>query len=236
MQVKAILFDIDGTLVDSNDLHVLAWREAFESIGMNFSGPEIHAQIGKGADMLIPALVPDLDAATCQELGKLQGGIFRRKYRASVKPFRHAFELLAHSSECQQQVVLASSASQDDLSHYMDELNIRELVAATTSGGEVENTKPSPDIFSTALAKLKGVTAEEVMVVGILPTTSRRPAKLAFPQWRCGPEGLRMSSCGMLARLPFTMTSLRCCRITPTPHWVIISNDRSSPVGPREAR
>lgn len=169
MQVKAILFDIDGTLVDSNDLHVLAWREAFESIGMNFSRPEIHAQIGKGADMLIPALVPDLDAATCQELGKLQGGIFRRKYRASVKPFRHAFELLAHSSECQQQVVLASSASQDDLSHYMDELNIRELVAATTSGGEVENTKPSPDIFSTALAKLKGVTAEEVMVVGDSP-------------------------------------------------------------------
>lgn len=169
MLVKAILFDIDGTLVDSNDLHVLAWREAFESIGMNFSGPEIHAQIGKGADMLIPALVPDLDAATCQELGKLQGGIFRRKYRASVKPFRHAFELLAHSSECQQQVVLASSASQDDLSHYMDELKIRELVAATTSGGEVENTKPSPDIFSTALAKLKDVTTEEVMVVGDSP-------------------------------------------------------------------
>lgn len=169
MQVKAILFDIDGTLVDSNDLHVLAWREAFENIGMNFSGPKIHAQIGKGADMLIPALVPDLDAATCQELGKLQGGIFRRKYRASVKPFRHAFELLAHSSECQQQVVLASSASQDDLSHYMDELKIRELVAATTSGGEVENTKPSPDIFSTALAKLKDVTTEEVMVVGDSP-------------------------------------------------------------------
>lgn len=47
MQVKAILFDIDGTLVDSNDLHVLAWREAFESIGMNFSEPKIHAQIGK---------------------------------------------------------------------------------------------------------------------------------------------------------------------------------------------
>lgn len=51
--------------------------------------------------MLIPALVPELDAATCQELGKLHGEIFRRKYRASVKLFRHAFELLAHSNECQ---------------------------------------------------------------------------------------------------------------------------------------
>ena len=61
MQIKAILFDIDGTLVDTNDMHVLAWEEAFAGIGAKFDRQVVHDQIGKGSDMLVPTLLPDLD-------------------------------------------------------------------------------------------------------------------------------------------------------------------------------
>lgn len=61
MPIQAVLFDIDGTLVDSNDFHVAAWQEAFATIGARFDAQVIHDQIGKGTDMLVPALVPDVD-------------------------------------------------------------------------------------------------------------------------------------------------------------------------------
>ncbi|MFA6156501.1 HAD family hydrolase [Mesorhizobium sp.] len=169
MHVTAILFDIDGTLVDSNDLHVLAWEEAFLGAGKRFERQVIHDQIGKGADMLVPTLIPEANAETQKELGQAQGRIFREKYLRQVRPFPNARELLAHAHGLGQQVALASSASEDDLVHYLDLLKARNIVAATTSSADVERTKPAPDIFSTALAKLPGVSPRQAIVVGDTP-------------------------------------------------------------------
>jgi phosphoglycolate phosphatase-like HAD superfamily hydrolase len=169
MQIKAILFDIDGTLVDSNDMHVIAWQEAFAGIGATFDRQAVHDQIGKGADMLVPTLLPGLDEAAQVKLGEAHGRIFKAKFLSGVRPFKQAHDLLAHAHGLGQQVVLASSASEAELDHYLDLLDARALVAATTSSDDVQRTKPAPDIFATALKKISGIDAKEALVVGDTP-------------------------------------------------------------------
>ena len=169
MQIKATLFDIDGTLVDSNDLHVLAWEEAFANIGKSFDRQVIHDQIGKGTDMLVPTLLPGLDEESQEKLGEAHGSVFKSKFLKQVKPFPHAHDLLAYTHGRGQRVVLASSASAAELEHYLGLLDAHDLVDATTSSDDVENTKPAPDIFAVALGKLAGIDASEVIVVGDTP-------------------------------------------------------------------
>ena len=169
MVIKAILFDIDGTLVDSNDQHVLAWEEAFASVGASFDRQAIHDQIGKGTDMLVPALLPGANEALQEQLGDAHGKVFKARFLETIAAFSGARELLVRVSDAGQKVVLASSASKPELDHYLDLLDARDLVSATTSADDVENTKPAPDIFATALEKLAPLRADEVMVVGDTP-------------------------------------------------------------------
>ena len=169
MAITAVLFDIDGTLVDSNDHHVLAWKEAFAGIGARFDRQVIHDQIGKGTDMLVPTLLPDLNEEAQERLGKAHGDAFKARYLAEVKPFPGARDLLARTHAAGLRVVLASSASTDELDHYLDLLDARALVSETTSADDVERTKPAPDIFATALDKIGSPPADEVIVIGDTP-------------------------------------------------------------------
>ena len=169
MAIKAVLFDIDGTLVDSNDLHVLAWEEAFDGVGVKFDRQMIHDQIGKGADMLVPTLLPETDEAQQKKLGDAHGEVFKSKFLEQVQPFTRARDLLVRVKRDGQRVVLASSASKAELDHYLDLLDARDLVSATTTSEDVENTKPAPDIFATAMKKIAPVGADEVIVVGDTP-------------------------------------------------------------------
>ncbi|HYF16848.1 MAG TPA: HAD family hydrolase [Ramlibacter sp.] len=177
MQVRAVLFDIDGTLVDSNAMHVLAWQEAFAESGFQLDAQVVHGQIGKGADMLIPALVPDPDPAVQKKLSDAHASIFKAKYLHRARPFDRAHDLLAHAHGLGQKVALASSASGSELEHYLDLLDARGLVSVTTSADEVEHTKPAPDIFARALAKLPGLGPADVFVVGDTPYDVEAAAK-----------------------------------------------------------
>ncbi|WP_164549766.1 HAD family hydrolase [Altericroceibacterium xinjiangense] len=169
MTIKAVFFDIDGTLVDSNDYHVTAWEEAFARSGSTVARHEIHGQIGKGADMLIPALLPDADDETRHQLAQAHGTIFKSAFLERVEPFPSARDLLLRTQESGLQVVLASSASQGELDHYLQLLDAQSIVTATTCADDVEHTKPDPDIFASALSKLPGVEASEVIVIGDTP-------------------------------------------------------------------
>jgi HAD superfamily hydrolase (TIGR01509 family) len=169
MTIKAIFFDIDGTLVDSNEQHVLAWAEAFERVGASPDRQSIHQQIGKGADNLIPALMPDADEGLRERLAEAHGEIFKGKYLERIEPFPGARDLLARVRESGREVVLASSASAPELEHYLDLLDARDLVAETTSADDVAHTKPAPDIFASALDKVAPLEAGEVIVVGDTP-------------------------------------------------------------------
>lgn len=189
MAYSAVFFDIDGTLVDSNAFHVLAWQEAFAAIGAQFDRQTIHDQIGKGTDMLVPSLLPDADDAQQEALGKAHDTIFKSRFLDRVAPFPGARDLLARAAAAGRTVVLASSASQGELDHYLDLLDARGLVSATTSADDVERTKPAPDIFAAALDKVAPRPAGDVVVVGDTPYDVEAAA-------RCGMAAVAVRSGG----------------------------------------
>ncbi len=167
--LKAVLFDIDGTLIDSNGCHVQAWAEAFRRLGAHVDDRAIHDQIGKGADMLIPALWPGATDAQRKRLEAAHGQVFQGEFLDRAQPFPGASSLLRRVHQAGRKVVLASSAPKTELERYMDVLGVRDLVSRTTTADDVENTKPAPDILSVALKTLAPLTAEEVIMVGDTP-------------------------------------------------------------------
>jgi len=177
MTIKAILFDLDGTLVDSNDFHVKAWQEVFHDAGHAFDDRAIHEQIGKGADNFVPALLPGVSQSEQERLGDAHGHEFKSKYLDRIRAFPGARDLLIRAHQAGQRIVLASSASRGELEHYMGLLDIDDIVAQTTSADDVQSTKPAPDIFATALAKVSPLSANEVIVVGDTPYDIEAAAK-----------------------------------------------------------
>lgn len=170
MSLKAVLFDVDGTLIDSNDFHVAAWREAFREVGQNVAADKIHAQIGKGGDNLLPALCDaEFVAAQGEALETRHGEIFKARYMDKVRPFpgvRALFERIAGDGV---KIMLASSGSKEEVAHHLELIGCADLVTATTSTDDAEHSKPDPDIFAAALAKLGDVAASESVVVGDSP-------------------------------------------------------------------
>lgn len=174
--IKAVLFDIDGTLIDSNDLHVEAWHQIFAESGHEIDRARIHGQIGKGGDNLVPALLPELGKPEQKTLADGHGRLFKQLFLGRAKPFPGARELLERVHAKGRKVVLASSASQEELEHYINLLDVGNIVAATTSIDDVKTSKPAPDIFAVALRKA-GVEADEAIAVGDSPYDVRSAAK-----------------------------------------------------------
>lgn len=165
MPIEAVLFDIDGTLVDSNEQHVNAWAFAFREEGHPQELDDIRTQIGKGGDLLVPELLPDVNEAIRERISERHGDHFKDMYLGNVHPFEGATELIERTHASGRKVVLASSATQDELDHYVELLGIKPLVAAMTSIDDVETSKPEPDIFGVALEKA-GVASSNAVVVG----------------------------------------------------------------------
>ena len=168
MPKTAILFDIDGTLVDSNDAHVAAWDQAFRQHDYDFDCATIHDQIGKGGDNLLPALVPDAPEAVRQALENAHAEIYKRDYLERVQLFPGARELLLKTREAGKKVVLASSASRPELDHYVELLGAAEIIHAATSKDDVAHSKPYPDIFLAAAGHAEA-DPSEALVIGDTP-------------------------------------------------------------------
>ena len=165
MTIEAVLFDVDGTLVDSNEQHVNAWAFAFREEGHPQELDDIRAQIGKGGDLLVPELLPDVDDAVRKRISTRQGDRFKDMYLDNVRAFEGAAELIKRVHASGRKVVLASSAKQDELEHYVGLLGVKSLITATTSIDDVETSKPEPDIFGVALEKIS-VEPSNAIVVG----------------------------------------------------------------------
>lgn len=169
--VKAIIFDIDGTLLDSVDLHARAWQEAFEHFGYSFPFEKIRAQIGKGGDQLIPVFLSEQDQQSKgDELKEYRGELFKKKYLNQVKPFSGVRDLFLKIKSNGQQSALASSAKGDELKIFAKIAEVDDLVDTSSSSADAEKSKPHPDIFEATLAKLgDSVSRKDVVVVGDSP-------------------------------------------------------------------
>ena len=172
-----MLFDVDGTLVDTNSLHAVAWREAFRHFGHDFPLDTIRTQIGKGGDNLIPTLLPDLPDARREEIDAWRGDLFKRDYLPSAMPFPCVRELFERLMEDEIRIVLASSSSKAEVAFHLDLIAAEDLVAAFTSKDDVESSKPCPDIFEAALTKVAPIPPEEVLVVGDSPWDMKAAAR-----------------------------------------------------------
>ena len=165
--VTAVIFDVDGTLVDSVDLHAEAWRVAFLRFGKKISFEEVRRQIGKGADQLMPVFLSrDELAKFGDELNQSRSELFKREFLPRIKAFpgvRHLFQRIRHDHK---RIALASSAKGDELTTYKAIACIDDLVEAETSSDDADKSKPYPDIFQAALAQLGDISADEVVVVG----------------------------------------------------------------------
>ena len=126
MPITAALFDLDGTLVDSNEFHGQAWAEALRDGGYDIAEDAIRGQIGKGGDNLVPSLLPGIAEDAQEALSKREGEIYKAQYLGRVRPFPHARDLIVRTHEAGIKIILASSAGADDLDHYVDLLDIRD--------------------------------------------------------------------------------------------------------------
>jgi HAD superfamily hydrolase (TIGR01509 family) len=176
MTIEALLFDIDGTLVDSNDLHVEAWMEVFGRHGLSPDRDAVRAQIGKGGDLLVPSLFPDRSEAEQEAMADGHGEVFKARFLDRVQPFPDAAALVRRAHEAGLKVALASSASQSELEHYVGLLGLKSAVDATTTIDDVEQSKPAADIFAVAVRKL-GVAPERTLAIGDTPYDVEAAAK-----------------------------------------------------------
>ncbi len=169
--VKAVIFDIDGTLLDSVDLHAQAWQEAFRHFDHEIPFEEVRSQIGKGGDQLLPFFLPEDEVKRRgKEIEQYRSELFKRKYLSQVKPFPGVRELFLKVKSEGQKVGLASSAKGDELEQYEKIANIEDLVEVETSSADAKRSKPHPDIFEAAVDRLgDSVKKEEVVIVGDSP-------------------------------------------------------------------
>ncbi|HEY0260649.1 MAG TPA: HAD family hydrolase [Lacisediminihabitans sp.] len=163
-KAPAVLFDIDGTLVDSNYAHIAAWSRALADVGAPVDSWRIHRAIGMDSQKLLGTLLGD----RAEELGERASALHGEHYAAAagaLRAFAGARELVAAVADHGLQAVLASSAPEDELAMLRAVLDIEGEVTTVTSAGDVGEAKPAPDIVEVALRRA-GVRPERALMIG----------------------------------------------------------------------
>jgi HAD superfamily hydrolase (TIGR01509 family) len=168
--IKAVIFDIDGTLIDSVDLHAKAWVEALMHFGHEIAFQDLRSQIGKGGDQILHGLLPpEVIEQHGEEIKDFRADLFKRRYLPQVRAFPGVRQLFEHIRAAGQRAVLASSGNADEVEQYKEIAGIADLIDSATSSDDAERSKPFPDIFRAALAKLQGLSSDEAVVIGDTP-------------------------------------------------------------------
>lgn len=186
--MRTVLLDIDGTLVDSNDLHAQAWLEALAREGVETDFAKVRPLIGMGGDKVIPLLTGQ---SAHSELGKRldeqRSALFLERYLPRVQPFAGARELLTALLERGHKLVVATSAKDDELEGLLARGAIADLLPERTSSDDADSSKPDPDIVLAALHKAKA-KPEAALMLGDTPydLQAATQAGVGFVGVRCG--------------------------------------------------
>jgi HAD superfamily hydrolase (TIGR01509 family) len=155
----AAILDIDGTLVDTNYHHAIAWYRAFLQSGVTLPLWKVHRHIGMGGDQLVASLAgEEFDAEHGDDVRAAEKALYMALIH-EVRPLDGARDLVEDLAGAGHAVVLASSAKPDEVEHYLDLLDVRDLADGWTDSGDVERTKPEPDLVQAAVDKAGGAPA-----------------------------------------------------------------------------
>jgi HAD superfamily hydrolase (TIGR01509 family) len=205
--VKAVIFDIDGTLIDSVDVHARAWQETFLRYGVKTDFRSVRDQIGKGSDKLMKVFLSEGQIANWgKQIEAERTELFKRQYLPRVKPFPQLQGLFERLRKDEIKIALASSAKDDELRAYKKITGIGPYLDAATSSDDVAHSKPDPDIFLAARKKL-GIDARNIIAIGDTPYDAESAGKAGMGTigLLCGgsaPAKLRAAGCVALYRDP----------------------------------
>ncbi len=166
--MSVAILDIDGTLVDTNYHHAIAWFRAFRQHGIVLPIWRIHRHIGMGGDQLIGALTDERFEERDGDSIRAAEKVLYMELIGEVEPMQGARQLLEEIKRRGHSVVLASSAKADEVEHYVELLDARTIADAWTTSADVEQTKPQPDLVNSALQKA-GADAKQAVMVGDTP-------------------------------------------------------------------
>jgi HAD superfamily hydrolase (TIGR01509 family) len=176
--VKAVIFDVDGTLIDSVHLHAKAWQEAFLHFGYEFPFHEIRSQIGKGGDQLLPFFLSDEQVKVeGAEIEKYRGNFFKKEFLPKVRPFAKVRSLFERLSNDGWALALASSAKKKEVQTYAEICGISDLLQKEVSSDDAKKSKPYPDIFLAAMKSLGEISPEHCIVIGDSPFDAEAAGK-----------------------------------------------------------
>ena len=168
--ISAAIFDLDGTLVDSNDLHVQAWQETFRHFGKEIPVEKLREQIGKGGDQYLPVFLNEKEMReNGKQVDEFRGKIFQEKYLPRVRPFPRVRELFERLRRDGKKIALASSGKAGEVNHYKKLAGIEELVDSQTTADDVAHSKPKADVFIAALRTLGHLPPEQAIAIGDTP-------------------------------------------------------------------
>jgi HAD superfamily hydrolase (TIGR01509 family) len=162
--VRAVFFDIDGTLVDSNYLHIEAWIHAFADLDVPVDAWRLHRSIGMDSSKLLDALLPEGHPDDLVDRAKDLHAQYYEKLAPRLRVFEGGRELVKALADCGLKVVLATSAPEDELKHLRAVLDIESDLAEITSGEDVETAKPDPGIIEVALKKADASASDTIMI------------------------------------------------------------------------
>ena len=186
--IRAVLLDVDGTLIDSNDAHARSWVDAFAEAGVQTTFERVRPLFGWGGDKLMPVISGIEEASPAgQKLSERRRAIFLKRYLPAVKPFPQVRALIDRLKAAGFKLVVATSANSDELSALLRVADASDLAPTATSSDDADRSKPDPDIVEAAVERA-GFPVEQVLMIGDTPydIESAMQAGVGVIALRCG--------------------------------------------------